>query len=171
MEWWISLLILQILVRQCFELHYTSTGVGNERKKILYVCRLILSIKYIWTIDLLRNLESVTKQGRKCVSFCMLSMFKGMDNCPIEINKGLTDKGQFQYLTNLKGPQVGNYLYTTQILSLRYRSIFYHKLPNPFMGPLYCPCREVIITSLWLSFDLPTLTPGESHNEWYQYYC
>ena len=24
--------------------------------------------------------------------------------------------GQFQYLTNLKGPQVGNYLYTTQFL-------------------------------------------------------
>ena len=24
----------------------------------------------------------------------------------------LSDKGQFQYLTNLKGPQVGNYMYT-----------------------------------------------------------
>ena len=59
-----------------------------------------------------------------------------------------TDKGQFHYLTKLKGPQVGNYLYTTQFLLLRYRSIFYHKLPNPFMGPLYCPCREVIIISL-----------------------
>ena len=44
---------------------------------------------------------------------------KGIDCCPIEIIKGLTDKGQFQYLTNLKGPQVGNYLYTTQFLSLR----------------------------------------------------
>ena len=30
-----------------------------------------------------------------------------------------TDKGQFQYLTNLKGPQEGIYLYTTQFLSLR----------------------------------------------------
>ena len=59
-----------------------------------------------------------------------------------------TDKGQFHYLTKLKGPQVGNYLYTTQFLLLRYRSILYHKLPNPFMGPLYCPCREVIIISL-----------------------
>ena len=29
-----------------------------------------------------------------------------------------TDKGQFQYLTNLKGPQEGTYLYTTQFLSL-----------------------------------------------------
>ena len=44
---------------------------------------------------------------------------KGIDCCPIEIIKGLTDKGQFQYLTNLKGPQVGNYLYTTQFFSLR----------------------------------------------------
>ena len=68
--------------------------------------------------------------------------------CPIEIIKGLTDKGQFQYLTKLKGPQAGNYLYTTQFLPLRLRSILYHKLPNPFMGPLYCPCKEVIITSL-----------------------
>ena len=73
---------------------------------------------------------------------------KGMYYCPIEIIKGLTDKGQFQYLTKLKGPQMGNYLYTTQFLSLRKRSIFYHKLPNPFIGPLYCPFREVIITSL-----------------------
>ena len=27
--------------------------------------------------------------------------------------KGLTDKGQFQYLTGLKGSQEGTYLYTT----------------------------------------------------------
>ena len=30
-----------------------------------------------------------------------------------------TGKGQFQYLTKLKGPQMGNYLYTAQFLSLR----------------------------------------------------
>ena len=30
-----------------------------------------------------------------------------------------TDKGQFQYLTNLKVPQEGTYLHTTQFLSLR----------------------------------------------------
>ena len=30
-----------------------------------------------------------------------------------------TDKGQFHYLTKLKGPRVGNYLYTTQFLLLR----------------------------------------------------
>ena len=50
---------------------------------------------------------------------------KGIDYCIVEIIKGLTDKGQFQYLTNLKGPQVGNYLYTTQFLSLRYFIINY----------------------------------------------
>ena len=44
---------------------------------------------------------------------------KGIDNCPIEIIKGLTDKGQFQYLTKLKGPQMGNFLYTAQFFSLR----------------------------------------------------
>ena len=38
--------------------------------------------------------------------------------CPIEIIKGLTDEGQFQCHTKLKGPQVGNYLYTTQFHSL-----------------------------------------------------
>ena len=30
-----------------------------------------------------------------------------------------TDKGQFQYLTNLKGPQEGTYLYITQFPLLR----------------------------------------------------
>ena len=44
---------------------------------------------------------------------------KGMCYCPIEIIKGLTDKGQFQYLKKLKGRQVRNYLYTTQFLSIR----------------------------------------------------
>ena len=34
--------------------------------------------------------------------------FKGIYYCPIEIIKGLTDKGQLQYHTKLKGPQVGN---------------------------------------------------------------
>ena len=45
--------------------------------------------------------------------------FKGIYYCPIEIIKGLTDKGQFQYLIKLKGPQEGNYLFTTQFLSIR----------------------------------------------------
>ena len=44
---------------------------------------------------------------------------KDIDYCPIEIIKGLTNKGQFQYLTKLKGPQEGTYLCTTQFLSLK----------------------------------------------------
>ena len=45
--------------------------------------------------------------------------FKDKDYCPIEIIKGLTDKGRFQYLTKLMGPQEGTYLYATQFHSLR----------------------------------------------------
>ena len=44
---------------------------------------------------------------------------KDKDYCPIEIIKGLIDKGQFQYLTKLMGPQEGTYLYATQFHSLR----------------------------------------------------
>ena len=47
------------------------------------------------------------------------SRLKDKDYCPIEIIKGLTDKGQFQYLTKLMGPQEGTYLYATQFHSLR----------------------------------------------------
>ena len=43
-------------------------------------------------------------------------MLKDKDYCPIEIIKGLTDNGQFQYLTKLMGPQEGAYLYATQIV-------------------------------------------------------
>ena len=46
-------------------------------------------------------------------------VIKGIDYCPIEIILDLTDKGQFHYLTDLKGPQVWNYLYTTPFPSLR----------------------------------------------------
>ena len=44
---------------------------------------------------------------------------KDKDYCLMEIIKGLTDKGQFQYLTKLMGPQEGTYLYGTQFHSLR----------------------------------------------------
>ena len=43
---------------------------------------------------------------------------KDKDYCPIEIIKRLTDKGQFQYLTKLMGPQEGIYLYAAQFHSL-----------------------------------------------------
>ena len=49
----------------------------------------------------------------------IMKPLKDKDYCPIEIIKGLTDKGQFQYLTNLMGPQEGTYLYATQFHSLR----------------------------------------------------
>ena len=46
-------------------------------------------------------------------------MLKDKDYCPIEIIKGLTDKGRVQYLTKLMGHQEGTYLYATQFHSLR----------------------------------------------------
>ena len=46
-------------------------------------------------------------------------MLKGIYFVIFGIYREFTDKGQFQYLTNLKGPQEGTYLYTTQFLSLR----------------------------------------------------
>ena len=35
--------------------------------------------------------------------------FKDIYSCPTEIIKGLADKGQFHYLTKLRGPQDGTY--------------------------------------------------------------
>ena len=57
-----------------------------------------------------------------------LRTLKDIYSCPIEIIQELHDKGQFQYLTKLKGPQEGTYLYTTQFISLdkdRYFIIHY----------------------------------------------
>ena len=45
--------------------------------------------------------------------------FKGIYFVIYGIISEFTDKGQFQYHSNLKGPQEGTYLYTTQFLSLR----------------------------------------------------
>ena len=53
-----------------------------------------------------------------CVLTSHVSTLKDTDYCLIEIIKGLIDKGQFQYLTKLKGPQEGTYLYATQFHSL-----------------------------------------------------
>ena len=44
---------------------------------------------------------------------CNTPILKDKDYCPIEIIKGLTDKGQVQYLTKIMGPQEGTYLYAT----------------------------------------------------------
>ena len=79
------------------------------------------------------NLKSV---GRKVISktlgslmhynkskqsgfFLKKNRFKDIYFAIYGIISEFTDMGQFQYLTKLKGPQMGNYLYTTQILSLR----------------------------------------------------
>ena len=53
------------------------------------------------------------------LNYFFYAELKDIYYCLIEIIKGLADKGQFQYLTNLKGPQKGIYLYTTQFHSLR----------------------------------------------------
>ena len=56
---------------------------------------------------------------RLCVSPSKSVMFKDIYFVIYGIISEFTDKGQFHYLTKLKGPQVGNYLYTTQFLLLR----------------------------------------------------
>ena len=48
-----------------------------------------------------------------------IEQFKGIYFVIYGIISEFTDKGLFKYLTNLKGPQEGTYLYTTQFLSLR----------------------------------------------------
>ena len=42
-------------------------------------------------------------------------MFKDLYSRPVEIIKGLTDKGQCQYLTGLKGPKEGTTISFTKI--------------------------------------------------------
>ena len=62
---------------------------------------------------------SLFSQSFNDIYWTVIHAFKDKDYCPIEIIKGLTDKGQFQYLTKLMGPQEGTYLYATQFHSLR----------------------------------------------------
>ena len=52
-------------------------------------------------------------------NFILMNSVKGTYFVIYGIISEFTDKGQFQYLTNLKGPQEGTYLYSTQFLSLR----------------------------------------------------
>ena len=53
------------------------------------------------------------------IIFIFNCIFKGIYFKIYGIISEFTDKGQLQYLTNLKRPQEGTYLYTTQFLSLR----------------------------------------------------
>ena len=56
---------------------------------------------------------------RQSVHMQFTGILKDLYACPIENIKGLTEKGQLQYLTRLNGPQDGTYLYTAQFLSPR----------------------------------------------------
>ena len=47
------------------------------------------------------------------MSYDTITLFKDIYFVIYGIISEFTDKGQFHYLTKLKGPQVGNYLYTT----------------------------------------------------------
>ena len=62
------------------------------------------------------NNKGTDQTAQMCKLVCA---FKGIYFVIYGIISEFTDKGQFQYLTNLKGPQKGTYLYTTQFLSLR----------------------------------------------------
>ena len=59
--------------------------------------------------------RTVMVGGKVCMLYYSI---KDIYYCPIEIIKGLTDKGQFQYLTKLIGHQEGTYPYTTQFYPL-----------------------------------------------------
>ena len=72
----------------------------------------------IWCVGASFGWSSVEYHLRLTVTLTS-DLVKDKDYCPIEIIKGLTDKGQFQYLTKLMGPQEGTYLYATQFHSLR----------------------------------------------------
>ena len=61
----------------------------------------------------------VSNQKDESIGTCTGGLLKDIYFVIYGIISKFTDKGQFQYLTNLKGPQEGTYLYTTQFLSLR----------------------------------------------------
>ena len=150
---------------------------------ILFVCRLLstpcILMKFPhWfnTINLWRS--TVYIEGCRVKIFKKIYIFvwrsfclKGIDYCPIEIIKGLTDKGQFQYLTKLKGPQVGNYLYTAHFLSPDKDQYFIINYLIPSWDHFIAPVGKSLSSRNDCYFDLPSMTHGESHNEWYQYYC
>ena len=84
------------------------------------MCLLISSLPGM--VDWLQSLKTIfinVSHRILVASLTLMALFKDKDYCPIEIIKGLTDMGQFQYLTKLKGPQEGTYLYGTQFHSLR----------------------------------------------------
>ena len=73
-----------------------------------------------------------------------LKLVKGIYSCPIEIISGLTDKGQFQCITGLKGPKEGTYLNKTEFLVNVNFSIKYLYTSWDYF---ITPWKEVIISS------------------------
>ena len=57
-----------------------------------------------------------------------------------------TDKGQFQYPTNFKGPQEGTYLIQHNFFHLDKDQYFIKKYLIPSWDHFIAPCKEVIIT-------------------------
>ena len=85
--------------------------VGLRDAKISEKLQLDPALTLEKAVTLARQKEAVHEQ-QSIVRSCGLSenkidSVKDKDYCPTEIIKGLTDKGQFQYLTKLMGPQVG----------------------------------------------------------------
>ena len=76
-------------------------------------CRIEFKVKVI------KGQGQFDKRLRHGINSKTHSYVKDLYSCPIVIFKGLIDKGQFQYLTGLKGSQEGTYLYPTHFLSLR----------------------------------------------------
>ena len=62
-------------------------------------------------------LKDYTMEETSLIALLQMVYFKDKYYCPIEIIKGLTDKGQFQYLTKLMGPQEETYLYIYNTIS------------------------------------------------------
>ena len=71
-----------------------------------------------------------------------IALFKDKDYCLMEIIKGLTDKGQFQYLTKLMGPQEGTYLYEHNFIHLDKDQYFIIKYLIPLWGHFIAPVRK-----------------------------
>ena len=95
-----------------------------------------------------QNNIMIKTEVQKLIAAVGATVLKDLYSCPVEIINWLTDKGQFQYLTGLKGPQVGTYLYTTQFLSLKIRyQCFIRKNLIPSWHHFIAPCKEVIVAS------------------------
>ena len=95
----------ELLIRRTFSLIDLITNIKisncpNILKLTLFGSK--VNIMY-YTSKYVSKQLIVYKVVKTCIFYLHLScfVFKDKDYCPIEIIKGLTDKGQFQYLTKL----------------------------------------------------------------------